>query len=73
VLLLEHRLVVERVLLADAAVHEQLNDPPRPRLVVEAAFEVGAGLSFQQPGLAEQRRQGDAAQAAPGLPEHIAT
>jgi hypothetical protein len=72
------RFGVERVHLADAAVHEELDDALHPGAVVDAAIEVGARLRPDVPGtgseqalLAQQVRRGDATQAAAGVPEEL--
>ena len=64
--LLQFRLVVERVRLADAAVHEQLNDALDLGGVVQAAVELGRGFgrAGKFAGLGEQLREGEAAEPA---------
>src|SRR5262249_15880490 len=75
VLLEEHRLVVEQVALAGGAGHEQLHDALRFGLVVQAGVEVldEGGRGGEGALVAEQPRQGDAAEAAAGVPEEGAT
>src|SRR2546430_137650 len=61
---LEFRLVIEGVDLADAAIHEELNDAPRLGPMMQSAVEIGRGLVGKQSLACEQVRQRDAAQAA---------
>jgi hypothetical protein len=56
------RLVVERVHLADAAVHEELDDPADP-----------GGVVRDRVGTAEQPGQRNAAEPAARLPEEFST
>src|SRR5205823_9168593 len=69
---LELGLVVEGVHLADAAVHEELDDAPGAGAVVQAAALVGArGVGGEEPLAGEQVGEGDAAQAAAEMPQQL--
>ena len=59
-------LVVERVHLADAAVHEELDDAADAGTVVQAAVELGTRGVGQGAVLAEEMGQGQGAEAGPG-------
>ena len=73
VVLLQLRLVVERVRLADAAVQEQLHDAADLRRVVQPAVELRprSGRVGEQPVAAEEPREGDAAESAAGVPQPL--
>jgi hypothetical protein len=66
-------LVVERVHLADAAIHEQLNDAPRLRPVVQPAALVGAPRpgGGEQAVRAEEVGQRQPAEAGTGVLEQV--
>ena len=72
-------LVVERVNLAHAAVHEELDHPAGSCAMVQSAIELGpwperlARRPREQAFLAEQPGQGNAPQASAQPPEKIAT
>ena len=74
-------LVVERVHLADAAVHEELDHPAHLGAMMQPAVQIGtrprpapasARCPQAGPRRPSMRRQGDAAQAAAQPPENIA-
>src|SRR5205823_13813470 len=80
VVLGQGRLVVEGVALADAAVHEELDDAPHLGPVVQPAVEFrasggltppGGRLPREQAAPAEQVRQGDATQAPAQAPQQV--
>ena len=68
--LIQLRLVVKRIHLADAAVHEQLHDAADLRLVMEAAVELRLRLERTGEQVAtEQMSQRERAEAAAGVVE----
>src|SRR5262249_47006890 len=69
-------LVIERVHLAGAAVHEKLDDPFDPRAMVQAAVQFGPAVSNwdgvgQKALFADKLGQCDAAETAAKTPEEF--
>ena len=72
----EFGLVIKRVALAGAAVHEELHDAFDLGAMMQTAVQVGAGFGYgrlrQQPVLAEQMGERDAAEATAQTPQKFA-